>query len=111
MHFVPRPIIVSAVVVILALAQAGAKRSAAPDHATTRKIKPKPTQPTGVPTPPAGFSIDVFARAPDIHSPASIAVTPTGEVFVGEDEYNSGGKITPGTSHVKMCVDTDGDGE
>ena len=65
----------------------------------------------GIPAPPAGFTIDIFARAPEIHSPASICVTPNGEVFVGEDEYNSGGKIVPETSRVKMCVDTDGDDE
>jgi glucose/arabinose dehydrogenase len=35
------------------------------------------------------FTISPFVWAPDIHSPASIAVSPNGDVYVGEDEYNT----------------------
>jgi putative membrane-bound dehydrogenase-like protein len=60
-----------------------------------------------------GFAISVFARAPDIKSPASIAVAPDGvrRLFVGEDEYNTQPKRDPGLSRVKLCADTDNDGK
>ncbi len=56
------------------------------------------------------FTISPFVFAPDIHSPASIAVSPAGELFVGEDEYNTQPSREMGLSRVKKCVDTDGDG-
>ena len=57
-----------------------------------------------------GFECTVFVEAPAIHSPASIAVSMDGAVFVAEDEYNSGFDRSPGLSRVKKCVDADGDG-
>lgn len=59
---------------------------------------------------PDGFTATVFAYAPDIKSPASIAASPDGRLFVGEDEYNTQPKRDPGLSRVKLCVDTDNDG-
>ncbi|MFO0984583.1 MAG: HEAT repeat domain-containing protein [Planctomycetota bacterium] len=48
----------------------------------------------------------MFASAPEIHSPASLAVASPRVVFLGEDEYNSGGQ----GGRVKRCEDADGDG-
>src|SRR5436190_22647207 len=59
---------------------------------------------------PDGFTINTFAAAPDIKSPASITVSPDGKLFVGEDEYNTQPKRDMGLARVKCCVDTDGDG-
>jgi putative membrane-bound dehydrogenase-like protein len=56
------------------------------------------------------FTISPFVWAPDIHSPASIAVSPDGDVYVGEDEYNTQPDRAMGLSHIKKCADTDGDG-
>ena len=58
-----------------------------------------------------GFNLTCFVKATDIHSPCSIAVTPDGKLFVGEDEYNTGPDRKMGLSHIKLCVDTDGDGK
>src|SRR3954452_19051178 len=60
---------------------------------------------------PDGFTINTFAAAPDIKSPASITVSPDGRLFVGEDEYNTQPKRDPGLARVKLCVDSDGDGK
>ncbi len=60
---------------------------------------------------PDNFKMSTFVKAPEIHSPASIAVTPDGNVFVGEDEYNTQPKRDQGLSRVKFCVDTDRDGK
>ena len=59
---------------------------------------------------PDAFVISVFAKAPDIKSPASIAVAPDGRLFVGEDEYNTQPKREQGLSRVKLCIDSNGDG-
>jgi putative membrane-bound dehydrogenase-like protein len=77
------------------------------------------TSPTSAPVPTPQkmpivancFEISPFVCAPDIKSPAGLAVTPDGRVFVGEDEYNSGPDRKMGLSHIKLCVDTDGDGK
>jgi putative membrane-bound dehydrogenase-like protein len=66
----------------------------------------------GMPMPKVNdaFTISPFVWAPDIHSPASIAVSPAGDVYVGEDEYNTQPLRDMGLSRIKKCVDTDGDG-
>ncbi|MDQ3441853.1 MAG: PQQ-dependent sugar dehydrogenase [Planctomycetota bacterium] len=66
----------------------------------------------GMPMPKVNeaFTISPFVWAPDIHSPASIAVSPAGDVYVGEDEYNTQPLRDMGRSRIKKCVDTDGDG-
>ncbi|MGB7157478.1 MAG: hypothetical protein WBD40_05395 [Tepidisphaeraceae bacterium] len=66
----------------------------------------------GMPMPKVNesFTISPFVWAPDIHSPASIAVSPGGDVYVGEDEYNTQPSREMGLSRIKKCVDTDGDG-
>ncbi len=56
------------------------------------------------------FTIAPFVFAPDIHSPASIAVSPAGDVYVGEDEYNTQPSREMGLGKIKKCVDIDGDG-
>jgi putative membrane-bound dehydrogenase-like protein len=66
---------------------------------------------SSLPTVPEGFSIRPFVAAPDIHSPASMCVTPDGKVFASEDEYNTGGGVAPGSSRVKLCIDTNNDGK
>ncbi len=63
-----------------------------------------------MPKVPAGFGINIFAKAPDIKSPASLAVSADGKVFVCDDEYNTQPKREMGLSHITLCVDTDGDG-
>ena len=63
------------------------------------------------PTIPDGWTVSVFAAAPDIFSPASMAVSPTGDVYVGQDPYNTGGGHEPGLATVILCVDSDGDGQ
>src|SRR6185437_15002311 len=63
-----------------------------------------------LPKVPAGFGISVFAKAPDIKSPASMCVSADGKVFVSDDEYNTQPKREMGLSHVTLCRDTDGDG-
>ena len=63
-----------------------------------------------LPKVPAGFGISVFAKAPDIKSPASMCVSADGKVFVSDDEYNTQPKREMGLSHVTLCIDTDGDG-
>lgn len=60
---------------------------------------------------PDPFEVTAFVRAPQIKSPASIAVTPDGRVFVGEDEYNTGSDRTPEICRIKLCIDTDNDGK
>ncbi len=40
-----------------------------------------------------------------------MCVTPDGKVFAAEDEYNTGGPMKPGTSCVKLCVDSNHDGK
>src|SRR5687768_6421834 len=60
---------------------------------------------------PDPFAVAAFVRAPQIKSPASIAVTPDGKVFVGEDEYNTGPDRAPEICRIKLCVDTDDDGK
>src|SRR5688500_5953161 len=47
------------------------------------------------------FTISPFVWAPDIHSPASIAVSPNGDVYVGEDEYNTQPDRAMGLSRIK----------
>src|SRR5688572_20655193 len=66
----------------------------------------------GMPMPKVNelFTISPFVWAPDIHSPASIAVSAGGDVYVGEDEYNTQPKREMALSRIKKCVDTDGDG-
>ncbi len=64
-----------------------------------------------LPKVPDGFAIKAFVRAPEIHSPAGMCVTPDGKVFVGEDDYNTGLGIEEGICRVKLCVDTDRDGK
>ena len=81
---------------------AGAKPQAAAAPASENPALPKV---------PEGFVISTFVKAPDIKSPASIAVTPDGRLFVGEDEYNTQPKRDPGLSRVKLCADTDKDGK
>src|SRR5438093_110283 len=76
MHFRLRPIIASAVVVILYTA-------VATSFAAKTKTKRPVSQPTGTPAAPAGFTLELVARSPDIHSPASLCVAPDGKVFVG----------------------------
>jgi len=71
----------------------------------------KPAAEPGLPAIVDGFSIHSFVRAPDFHSPSSMAVSADGRVFVSEDEYNSGPDRRPGICRVKMCVDSDGDGK
>ncbi|HEV2296438.1 MAG TPA: HEAT repeat domain-containing protein [Tepidisphaeraceae bacterium] len=56
------------------------------------------------------FTISPFVWAPDIHSPASIAVSPAGDVYVGVDEYNTQPSREIGLGMIKRCVDTDKDG-
>jgi putative membrane-bound dehydrogenase-like protein len=63
-----------------------------------------------LPTAPPGFELTTFVKAPEIHSPVSLAATPDGRVFVAEDEYNSQPSRDQGLSRVKLCVDTNGDG-
>ncbi len=58
-----------------------------------------------------GFVMTPFVEAPNIKSPAGLAVTPDGKVFVGEDEYNTQDDRKIGLGHIKLCVDTDGDGK
>jgi len=86
--------------------------------------QPQPGNPTGErtsgltvknpsksPILPDGFTANVFAQAPDIYSPCSIAASPEGDVYVAEDEYNSQDENrAEGLAHVKLCVDTDRDG-
>ncbi len=67
-------------------------------------------KPKGLPTVPPGFSIHTFVEGPKIMSPTSIAVTPDGKVFVGEDQYNSQPDRKMGLSDIKLCVDTKGTG-
>lgn len=66
-----------------------------------------------LPTVAAGLKVNVFATAPDVYSPAAIAATPDGDVFVAIDEYNSIGDPTAqrGLSFIVLCRDTDDDGE
>jgi len=66
--------------------------------------------PPALPKVPDGFGINIFAKAPDIKSPASLAVSADGKVFVCDDEYNTQPKREMGLSHITLCVDTDGDG-
>jgi putative heme-binding domain-containing protein len=56
-----------------------------------------------------GFEIEVFAEAPDITAPSCIAASPTGEVFVGEDDDNVRATRS-GTGRIRRFVDADGDG-
>src|SRR5262245_35713009 len=65
-----------------------------------------PAQDVPLPAVPEGFEIGLFAAAPQIHSPASMAVASPRVVFVGEDDFNTGGH----EGFVCRCEDTDGDG-
>jgi putative membrane-bound dehydrogenase-like protein len=56
-----------------------------------------------------GFEIAVFAEAPDVTAPSTIATSLHGEVFVGEDEYNVRARES-GTGRIRRFVDADGDG-
>src|SRR5581483_1052779 len=87
------------------------KAIAATQPATAPSTAPTTAPAARVPKIADGFSMTKFVEAPDIHSPVSIAVTPDGKLFVGEDEYNSGPDRKMGLSHIKLCVDTDGDGK
>jgi putative membrane-bound dehydrogenase-like protein len=87
-----------------------AKKVAPPDKPKEPEKKAAAEEPK-LPAAPNGFTLSVFARAPDIKSPASIAAAPDGKIFVGEDEYNTQPKRDPGLSRVKLCVDTDHDGK
>jgi putative membrane-bound dehydrogenase-like protein len=86
-------------------------RKAAAAAPASDASKPSADKTPKGPTVPEGFSIHTFVAAPDIHSPAGIAVTPDGKLFVGEDEYNSQPSREQGLSRVKLCVDTDNDGK
>jgi putative membrane-bound dehydrogenase-like protein len=79
-----------------------------PQKKTDKKAEAEPSK---LPKLPDGFVINTFAAAPDIKSPATIAVTPDGQLFVGEDEYNTQPKRDPGLARVKLCVDSDRDGK
>lgn len=85
-----------------------------PSIAKPQAAKPAPAKPESdgpaLPKAPDGFGIGIFTHAPDIKSPASIAVSADGKVFVGEDEYNTQVKRDMGLSRVKLCIDTNGDG-
>src|SRR5439155_24244566 len=74
-----------------------------PTTAPTTTASTQPAAPPRVPKVVDGFYLTCFVQAPDIHSPCSIAVTPDGKLFVGEDEYNSGPDRKMGISHIKLC--------
>ena len=63
------------------------------------------------PTVPKDFNVSIFAAAPDIFSPASMAVSPNGDVYIGEDPYNTSDKREMGLAKVLLCRDTNGDGQ
>jgi putative membrane-bound dehydrogenase-like protein len=84
---------------------------AAPKGDAKTQAMAKPEREKGLPSVPDGFAIHTFVRAPQIKSPASIAVAPDGKLFVGEDEYNTQPKREQGLARVKLCVDTDHDGK
>jgi putative membrane-bound dehydrogenase-like protein len=76
-----------------------------PSHAADRYPNvPKPTV-------PKEFDVRIFAAAPDIFSPASMAVSPNGDVYIGEDPYNTSDKREMGLGKVMLCRDTNGDGQ
>lgn len=58
---------------------------------------------------PDGFQATLFAAPPDIGYPACLAVSPTGELFVGIDENGSLDR-EPKRGRIVRCVDTDHDG-
>src|SRR5438270_250994 len=70
------------------LQRAGA--STEPTTSPTTTASTQPAAPPRVPKAADGFYLTCFVQAPEIHSPVSIAATPDGKLFVGEDEYNSG---------------------
>ncbi len=63
------------------------------------------------PTVPKEFDVKIVAAAPDIFSPASMAVSPNGDVYIGEDPYNTSDKREMGLGKVMLCRDTNGDGQ
>jgi putative heme-binding domain-containing protein len=59
---------------------------------------------------PTGFKIELYVAAPEISAPTSVAATPTGELFVGEDPMNVREHVS-GTGRILKCVDPKGDGK
>ncbi len=56
------------------------------------------------------FVYRVFSHAPAFHSPSSMGVSATGDVFVSEDEYNTQADRHEGICRVKMLHDSNGNG-
>src|SRR4051812_47099878 len=101
----------TALIVLSALILSAFAQQSETTEAKPHAAPPASANEAALPKLPAGFTIQVFAKAPDFHSPVSLAVTPDGKVFIGEDEYNSQPDRKMGLSHIKLCVDSDGDGK
>src|SRR4051812_7408317 len=67
-----------------------------------------PSVPHGVKAPP-GVRVTMFGAPPEVHYPTCLAVSASGEVFVGVDE-NGSLDAKAGRGRVLRCVDLDDDG-
>ena len=76
-------------------------------HSAEEKKKKPSDEPEAI---AKGFSIRYFATPPDVDYPASLAVTPQGVVFAGEDPYNVRANKS-GTGRIKRYVDSNGSGK
>lgn len=94
---------------LLAFFLAAQPRAANPTYSRTEGLTVR--NPSTPPVLADGFTASVFAQAPEIYSPCSIAASPDGSLYVAEDEYNSqDDDRAEGLAHVKLCVDSDNDG-
>src|ERR1043165_6150353 len=63
-----------------------------------------------LPTVPAGFKAQLFAREPDVRNPCAMAFDPRGRLFVGQGPQYRNPKPDTAGDTVVMLVDADGDG-
>jgi hypothetical protein len=63
-----------------------------------------------VPTVPAGFTVQLYAREPLVRNPCAMAFDARGRLFVGQGpQYRNPKPTTPGDT-IELLIDSDGDG-